>query len=207
MSTLTLRKIGLDIQRTDIAAFAEIHKAAFPRSLTTRLGDRFLLDYYSRVLDSPIGIAFLAERDGEALGFAVGFVDPTTYYSAMRRKKWEVARSMAKGLLRRPWLVRAVVTNFLWAGKTEHGGTETCELASISVLPKTSGSGLGQALLDVFVAGAARVGATRISLTTDAVNNGRVCRFYEKYGFVKGGCIKGRTRPMVQYTMPIRTSQ
>lgn len=203
MSTLTLRKLELNIQPTDIAAFAEIHKAAFPRSLTTRLGDRFLLDYYSRVLDSPIGIAFLAERDGEALGFAVGFVDPARFYCDMHERKWEVARSMIVGLLKKPWLIGSVVTNFLWARNSEHSGSDTCELASIAVLPKTSGSGLGRALLDEFVSAAADAGAIRITLTTDAEDNDRVHGFYEKYGLVKGGYSKGRTRPMVQYNMLI----
>ena len=207
MSTLRLRQIGSDVRLSDIAAFAAIHRAAFPRSLTTRLGDRFLADYYIRVLGSPSGVAYLAEQDQEPLGFAVGFVDPATFYENMRRKKWEVARSMAMGLLKKPWLIAPVITNFLWAGKAKHEGADSCELASIAVIPKTSGSGIGRALLDSFVAGAAQTGAKRVSLTTDAENNSRVRRFYEKYGFVKDGYIMGRTRRMVQYTLLIQASR
>jgi len=133
----------------------------------------------------------------------VGFTNPGRFYSGLRRQKWKVAAAIIPRLVSRPWLLGAVVRNYLWAGDIHHGGSETAELASIAVTPRASGTGVGRALLNEFVAASEEANATQVSLTTDAIGNDRVCEFYERAGFRNVGSTEGRTRPMVMYTLTL----
>ena len=125
----------------DLASFVAIQLAAFPGSLTTQLGARFLAAYYSGIVDAESAIALIAEHDGEAVGIAVGFINPSVFYESLRHRKRRLALAMIPGLARRPWLVGAVVRNYFWAGTSSHGGRDIAELASIAVLPQASGMG------------------------------------------------------------------
>ena len=188
----------------DLASFVAIQLAAFPGSLTTQLGARFLAAYYSGIVDAESAIALIAEHDGEAVGIAVGFINPSVFYESLRHRKRRLALAMIPGLARRPWLVGAVVRNYFWAGTSSHGGRDIAELASIAVLPQASGVRWGGRLLEAFVAVAEEAGATRIVLTTDASENDRVRGFYENFGFQNAGSSAGRTRPMIQYSLDLR---
>lgn len=54
---------------------------------------------------------------------------------------------------------------------------------SLGVLPLTEGQGVGQALVETFLADMRRVGVAEVFLTTDAKENKRVNNFYVRLGF------------------------
>jgi ribosomal protein S18 acetylase RimI-like enzyme len=171
----------------DVAPIVQIHRRAFPGFFLTHLGAPFLRAYYRLVLDQPGGILLVAEESGAVVGFIAGFLDPRAFYRTMRERKWRLLPAVAAGLLGAPWLLPRVVASVLRVSRRGNEavprGPTSCELASLAVVPRAGGRGIGRSLVAAFMAEAARRGASEVHLTTDAEGNDRVNAFYESLGF------------------------
>ena len=77
------------------------------------------------------------------------------------------------------------MTNYGRAGVAAKrlGQSSTAELASLGVHPSVARRGIGELLVRRFISEARDRGANTVSLTTDAVGNDAVNRFYAKTGF------------------------
>ena len=77
-------------------------------------------------------------------------------------------------------------------------------LSSIGVDPAWSGRGIGQGLLEAYVAEARKHGLKAFTLTTDADDNDAVNQFYRKVGFYLSRTFTQRDqRRMNEYRMNI----
>jgi len=177
--------------RTDLNRIVAIHQQAFVGFFLTELGPRFLRRYYDLVLRSPAGVLWVVEgEDGSPVGFVAGSSDPTAFYAELRDRKVQFGLAMLPTLLRRPWSVPRVLTNFRRTGdKEERPPAGVAELTSIGVCPTASGKGYGQALAKAFAAAVRDRGCQGVYLTTDAHGNDRVNDFYQRQGYRLTGTI------------------
>lgn len=169
----------------DLNRIVSIHQQAFVGFFLTELGPRFLRRYYDLVLRSPAGLLWVVEaEDGGPAGFVAGSSDPTAFYAELRGRKVQFGLAMLPTLLRRPWSVPRVLTNFRRTGdEEERPPAGVAELTSIGVCPTASGKGYGQALAKAFAVAARARGCRGVYLTTDAHGNDRVNEFYQRQGY------------------------
>jgi ribosomal protein S18 acetylase RimI-like enzyme len=168
----------------DLGPIAGLHVRAFRGFFLTQLGRPFLVQYYRAVLEYTAGILLIAEVGHSAAGFVAGFCRPNLFYRSLRRRALSLGIAMAPALLRHPAVVRRALADFRRTGANE-SPDDAClaELSSLAVEPATGGRGVGKALVIAFVEAAAGRGAGSVYLTTDAVENDAVNRFYCHLGF------------------------
>lgn len=173
--TVSIRKASPD----DSPSVAALHLAEIPWGLLTSMGPRFVEAFYRTLLGSDLGFAFLAEREGRAIGYITGVVHWRQFYRAfLRRNLLMAARVVARRLfdLTR-W--RRLLETTRYATST---AVSDAELLSIALRPEARGTGaatsLVRALLDEF----ARRGIRRVRVTT-ASDNVAATRVYERTGF------------------------
>ena len=108
------------MRREDVAWTASLHERALPHGFFARLGPRFLEAYHETFLDSPEGIALLAELDGERAGFLVGAVDIDAHRAwVVQERRQQLAKLGAACLARRPRelarFARTRAGRYVWA--------------------------------------------------------------------------------------------
>jgi ribosomal protein S18 acetylase RimI-like enzyme len=170
--------------RPDLRKIGEIHIKAFPKFFMTSLGPKFIVEYYSVVLDYLKKVFLVAEEDGRVLGFIAGFIEPHRFYSNLRRKRIKLGLFALPALLKKPSLIIKIFNNLRRVSEFSSEEKKKCsELASIGVNPKFSGQGLGKSLVNAFLEMSQKLGAEVVYLTTDASDNDKVNQFYLSLGF------------------------
>jgi hypothetical protein len=86
--------------RSDLPGIVRVHRLSFQNFLMSLLGPKFLYEYYSTVLDYHKSIALVAvtSKDSDPLGFVVGFVNPSSFYSLLNERKFLLMISACKHL-------------------------------------------------------------------------------------------------------------
>lgn len=180
------------MEARDLFFVVRVHLASFQGFFLTFLGPAFLLELYSGILADPAGIAFVAEDDGQIVGFVAGASESAGLYARLlRRRWWRFALASFLPVLRNPRIVPRLLRAFTMPKQARAAGSEGT-LMSIAVLPERQGQGIGQALVQAFLAEAARRGLRRVNLTTDKVDNDAANLFYRRLGFV---CVRHFTTP------------
>jgi ribosomal protein S18 acetylase RimI-like enzyme len=131
-------------------------------------------------------LAFVLDDGGTAVGYVVGCADTVTFTSAFR-ERWLPGVS---GKYPSPDEVAAVHEGSAWLVEALHNPERmvVAELAAypahlhIDLLPPYQGGGHGRALIDTFLAAAAREGAAAVHLGVNPGNT-RALGFYEHLGF------------------------
>lgn len=195
----------------ELPGLACLHQQAFPGFFLTRLGGLFLQKYYAAVVEFDEGILLVAEADGTLLGFVGGFLDPKRFYRTLARRKRDLAPSVCLALAWQPTLAIAVasrVFNLLRGRRQVRDRSRSdCELASLAVHPSAASCGIGSKLVHRFVEEARGRGAGSVYLTTDALRNDSVNRFYRRLGFQRTRCWdETDLRPMNEYVVELRNS-
>jgi len=184
----------------------EVHIAAFPGFFMTQLGQRFLRGYYQCVLDYPDGLLLTEFEEQGCIGFVSGFVEPSSFYLELRRRRIRLGLAAVSGIVTRPRSLITLMVNYRRAGKVSREEPEpgTAELSSLAVRPDIAGRGVGSRLVRRFIAAAANRGASRVILTTDANNNDSVNRFYKGLGFTSNRTFEARRGRMLnEYVLTI----
>lgn len=174
----------------DIKSIVAIHRKMFPGFLMTLMGPRFLAGYYQAILDSRVGLLFVAQdKTGEVVAFVSGFTSPAEFYGFFRKRKLRLAVISLGYIVLRPALWLRILENFATVNRVADAGEDianhTAELSSIAVESNIEGKGCGKMLVERFVAECSQAGISSVVLTTDAENNDQVNRFYQKIGFSK----------------------
>jgi ribosomal protein S18 acetylase RimI-like enzyme len=191
----------------DLPAVVRVHQAAFPGFFLTRLGPGFLRAYYRLVLDYPGGVLAVAAEDGVVTGFVAGFLDPPGFYRCLRAGAWRFVLPLLGRVLTRPALAPEILRGLRRSGG--HALPAPCpgtpaELSSVGVDPAREGRGAGQALVGYFIAEMTARGAGWIGLSTDADDNARVNRFYQRLGFhLAETYVQPPDRSMHAYTLSL----
>jgi ribosomal protein S18 acetylase RimI-like enzyme len=167
----------------DLPKLVTIHERAFRNFFLTRMGGNFLLRYYELVLMYRRGICLVADTSGLLSGFACGFLDPTGFYTLMRRYGHRFALPAARALGRHPSLLPGIARGIQRMRDAVHASAQSCDLSSIAVAPEAGRSGLGVTLARAFLAQAWSLNASLVRLHTDADENEAANAFYRKLGF------------------------
>ena len=106
---------------------------------------------------------------------------------ALAASKWRLVRPVLMRLLVRPRLflqfIPAVVRWFRSQARSPSSMLGRCVLSPIAVSSKYSGRGVGKKLIRAFADVAESMGADRVHLETEALNNDAVNDFYRCLGF------------------------
>lgn len=192
------------MREQDVAQAVEIHRASLPPSFFSRLGKRFLREYYRSYVQSPHAEALVVAREGLVEGFVVGSHDHARHASwVVRRRALRFASIAVPALLVRPGLLlyflrtralryaRGLGRRALGRVPTTAGtrGASTgphSVLAHVAVRAERRGSGAGETLVRCFDAAVRRAGAGGLELVTLDGPQG-AGGFYERLGLVQTG--------------------
>ncbi len=177
-----------DYRPSDLREVVAIDEATLKGFMMTRLGKKFVAQYYSLVDSYPRRIFFVAESgDGRLVGFIAGFVWPTQFYQHAAAARQRLTLAAIPALLRRPFAGASLARESRRAEEESWADAPIdparCELAAVAVHPDSARRGIGKRLVHAFVRRAGRMGATDIRLTTSAVGDDAASRFYESVGF------------------------
>jgi len=192
------------LKAEDVAAVVMIHQNAFPGFFLTFLGPRFLKEFYAAFLQESTSIA-LVDRDSESgriLGFVVGTIQPSGFFKRLLKRRWWAFCFASLGaLMRKPASAPRVLRALFYRGSPP-GGHDRALLSSIAVDPGSGGRGLGKALVESWVEEVRKRGMPGCYLTTDAVGNEPVNRFYERCGWkVESTYVTPEGRKMNRYIL------
>lgn len=175
-----------EAKKNDLYNIIDVHIKAFPRFFMTQLGKKFLWEYYFTVLmyNSNIFLVAIDENENKILGFVAGFLNPSSFYSFLKKRRIRLGLAIFLGILKSPKLIMRVIQNYRKVNRNIYLGEEKIvELASIAVDPEYSGKGIGKSLVNRFLRAALDLGAEKVILSTDAENNDKVNYFYKSLGF------------------------
>lgn len=200
-SPLTIRVLNAN-DKAGIRRVVEVHGASFPGFFMTRLGPRFLFEYYRAVTGFADGLCIVAsEGDAPIAGFVTGFLNPERFYAFLRGRQLRLGIAMLPALALRPGLIGGVLFNRgkaagIASRRAAGARPGEAELSSIGVLPQAAGKGVGVALVEHFCQAMQARGASHVVLTTDTQENDRVIGFYHRLRFRDEGRLpasEGRT--------------
>lgn len=194
----------------DLQKIAYCHKAAFPGSLTSRLGVAFISDMLKWYLSGPNKFLFWIEQDNTCIGYCGGYVmDGSDAYGASSGMTQFGFNSAIRALALRPWLLlhpevvskyAFILTNLKRRLKKLFGMREKKQAPSkaqtlnksselqaglvvIGVSPSLHKKGIGSLLQVEFERRARSFNATLLSLSVRK-NNAKAISSYERNGWV-----------------------
>ena len=202
----------------DVEHLATWHLAHFPTTFVARLGHRFLTTYYSALLDSPAGYAFVATLDGVPHGYICGTVDAAAHQAyLLGDARGRLLRAGTAALLRQPLLAldfarrrapRYLRRLFLRGSRPAAApGSAVGRVGTVdflAVVPSGRGHGLGGRLLAAAVEHARASGTDRFELVA-AADSTVGPDFYGKAGWTPAGTSSTREgRPLGRWHLPLR---
>jgi len=172
-----------DLKVADANDVARLHKRAFSTFFLTKLGHRFLVEFYTAIFQSKDSINVGLFVDDELLGFAVGAQRSKFFYSTILKRNYlKLSLSAFIPLLLNPLYIYRLFISLTSSTEADDNIKEDAILLSICVDPINTTKGNGSLLLSKFEEIAFRY-TDIISLTTDAENNNSVNSFYVKNGY------------------------
>ena len=175
----------IPLERKYILHVADLHRRAFPNFFLTFLGTGFLREFYRSFPGEKNSISYVAvdEPGDMVLGAVVGSAAPDHFFKKLViRRWWAFGLSSLGALLKNPSIYRRLLRALKYRGdQPENEGYAL--LSSIAVAPEARGLGVGQALLKTWVEEVRRRQCRGAYLTTDALDNDRINRFYQEAGW------------------------
>lgn len=195
-----------DAKIEDLNKIVKVHMRAFPGFFMTKLGKKFLWEYYFTVLSYPYHIFLVALNDESIIGFVAGFLNPSKFYSFLKKRKLKVGLAITLEILRNPFLIFRVIQNYKRVNSNIlENKDKVVELASIAVDPDFEGRGIGKRLVNEFLKVSSFIGGEIVILTTDAENNDKVNHFYKSLGFeLKRSYLTTSKRLMNEYHFSLK---
>lgn len=169
---------------------ASIHLRAFPDFFLSRLGPRFISEFYRAFLDEPDAISGVAlDDEGRVLGVVVGTKQPHGFFARLLKQRWHAFTLASITLaVRHPAVVPRLLRAVLYRGEVPLpvGGAL---LSSICVDLDSQGASVGSNLLRHFMSAVQTAGIPAY-LTTDRVDNDSTNSFYLRHGWHLVGSYK-----------------
>ncbi len=181
MSDFFIRKV----EPQDIKDIVKIHMEAFEGFFLTLLGEEFLKEYYSFILNYSSKVFLVCcDENNKVIGFVAGFMDPDKFYADLKKEKVRFGFIVIRSVFRNRRLLFSILKRYEqvkeFSKERERGSVE---LASIAVNPMYTGKGIGRMLVYAFIKESKNLRANYVYLTTDALNNEKVNKFYKELGF------------------------
>lgn len=181
------------LNSADLAQVAQVHRAAFPETLLTRLGDDVVQRYYQwQLVDGPHQVAAVGAFSHDRLQ---GFIVAGTFRGAVSGFVRANRGLLARRLATRPWLAasaggrRRLRSAWRWlrpvpASPARVTGPRRFGILALAVEPGARGRGLGRLLLEAAERAALEAGTHAMHLTVRHSNLGAIA-FYERLGWQK----------------------
>lgn len=163
-----------------LEAVMDLHFEAFAAGVTTQLGRSFVYRYYRAMVASDDSALWVAEQNGEVIGF-LGVTK--------NRRRFESVNRSGQARLLAAWrlvTLRLSPGAVIRAYRKKHLSREyavTAELLSIVVAPSARRLGLGRRFLDAWMKDLRAAGIPTFLVFTDNIEG---LNFYQKYG---GECL------------------
>jgi ribosomal protein S18 acetylase RimI-like enzyme len=169
--------------KMDCARVVDIHLRSFQGFFLTFLGPSFISLLYCATIKDIGGVALVAEQRNKVCGFVTGTTQPFSFYKRLVKEHlFGFFWASLQGFLRNPAILPRLLRSFTMPGQPLP--TEKCAtLMSLAVDPDCQGIGIGKLLVLAFLDEAKKSGCFSVNLTTDAVNNDGINKFYERLGF------------------------
>jgi ribosomal protein S18 acetylase RimI-like enzyme len=192
------------IKTAHIQQVVNIHMQAFTGFFLTFLGPMFLNEFYNSFTSDPAGIGFVGEdsENGDVLGVIVGPLIPDGYFKRLlKRRWWAFCLASVTAVLKRPSVIRRLFRALFYRGQLPPG-PQRALLSSVAVSPQAQNRGIGKALVKRWVDEVKRRGSSGCFLTTDAHDNDKINRFYQRLGWqVKSTYTTPEGRVMNRYVL------
>jgi len=185
-------------RREDLPAVAEVFLAAFPESVEHYVGRPVLplimVDAFAICLDTEPEGFFVAEEDGEVVGYIFGPRQFSRLYrtAIWQGHLWRMFRRWISGQYGvgvKPFLVAARNQLFVWREARSRRSVCDARIFSIAVHPDHQSRRIGTGLLEVSLNYLDGCGGGRVCLEVRA-DSSSAQRLYEKFGFR----VSGRSR-------------
>lgn len=208
MAELLLRPLRSE----DVGRCAELHVEAFPGFYLSRLGPRFLREFYKGFVSDPDGIAVVAAtQSGEVVGAVVGTREPHGFFSRLlKRRLFAFAFASVLVVLRRPSAAPRLLKAVGYRGNVPLQVSGAL-LSSICVDPRSQAQGVGSQLIDRFESAVQQhINADdeqdmAAYLLTDRDENEAANAFYAGRGWLLAGSyVTQEGRGMNCYVLPRR---
>lgn len=182
---MLIRHVG-KTEKQLIEDIVAIHLKAFPGFFLTFMGRGFLNQMYrSYCEEAGSGLLAATIENQKTVGFLAFSGNMSGLYKHMIKKHLiAFAWYSAGAFFRKPAIFMRLLRAFLKPGESLREN-EYVQLASIGVDPRFGARGVGSALIDELKRNVDFNHYAYISLETDAVDNEKTIRFYEKNGFVR----------------------
>ena len=167
-----------------IDELVKLHQHAFPAFFLTQLGSPFLKTLYKGYLDDKESGIIIAEDKEQILGFiAYSNNYPQFYKGLIKHKIIQFAWCSFLATIRHPSFAKRLIGAFKKSDSVVKK-EKYVELASICTDPTMEGKGVGTALVKKLISIVDFCTFSYISLETDAENNDKANKFYQKNGFM-----------------------
>ena len=197
-----------DALKVDLESLVTIHVSAFPGFFLTKMGRRFLKQYYYGYLEMGETLLVAVDSENKIVGFVAGLKDSEGYYRYMKKYWYRFIFPVTLAMLNFDLLVtcsQRILTIFRSNKINEEMSVPVGfhELTSIAVSPTARQVGAGKLLMGAYLDAVKTVPDIKgVFLTTDSKENANVRQFYKSMGFqVKGDFVQGGKRKMSAYAL------
>jgi len=161
---------------------AKLHIVGIRTGFISSLGIEFVTALYEAIAQSKDSFGFVAEQNGEVLGF-IAFTGNLNklYKSVILKKGLRLALLLASKMLSFQRIRKTVETLF-YPSRIKKMSLPSAELLSIVVAPESQGKGLGGQLLQKGLAEGAKRGIEKVKVLVGA-DNKPANKLYLKCGF------------------------
>lgn len=180
MEIKELRELDSDV----INEVVEVHMESFQGFFLTFLGRGFLRQLYRGFAEHLDSGLLVAQKDGKTIGFLAYSSNMSAFYKFLVKKHLTAFAFYALGgFIRKPTVFFRLVRALTYSKEAKRE-EDYIELSSIGVSPSGSNAGVGSGLIAMLKQRVAESPATYIKLETDAIDNEKANKFYQKNGFV-----------------------
>jgi GNAT superfamily N-acetyltransferase len=178
------------IQSHHSESIARLHMAYLHSNFYGIPGMRLLSIYYEAVSAGNGAFGYVAENEGNVVGYVCGVWEPDGIKSALFRTHWTKLLLWGTGqLICRPQIITSFVDRLKSRSNKSDLITQGYELRPIVITPDLRGSGVAATLVEALLTDARSRGYKSVRLFTET-DNFRARAFYEKMGFQAEGNVK-----------------
>ncbi len=170
-------------QPGDLDDITRVHLESFRGFFLTVLGARFVRLMYEEIMKSEAGVLVVAEDGRQVIGLAAGTTEQAGFYkSLIRSRLFAFGFAALPAAIRRPAIIPRLMRALRRPAESATSSAPAC-LMSLVVSSDAAGKGVGGQLVTAFCEELRERGANLVCLTTDAVENDSVNRFYRRLGW------------------------
>jgi ribosomal protein S18 acetylase RimI-like enzyme len=184
--TIEIKSVGKDVKCKDqlIKEVVEVHLNAFPNFFLSTLGTGFLKTYYRCFAEHANGNLIVAMYGDKVVAFAAATsICHGFNFSLLKKNLFAFGWCFMRLLFTKPMALVRLKKNLTKTLEEVGDDEDYAELYSIGTTAIVQGKGVGTKLIQQLEKQLKIRGVSKLSLTTDYVDNEAALCFYKKNGF------------------------